>query len=442
MGGPRAQAAALRWLYRFADPERGVGWNPRSAPPPWNLRRTRTLLDLVGAPDRGMAVVIVGGTNGKGSTAALLASLLSASGVRAGLYTQPHLQSDRERVRIDGSAIAGPAFHRAIGRLRPAVGELSRSLPEAGEPTAFELMTVLALRAFASAGCAVAVLEVGLGGRLDATNATDPHLSVITSIGHDHMAVLGTRLSTIAREKAGIVRRGRQALIARQRPAALAAIRAECRSTGAVCVDVAPLGESAAARYGLSLRGAHQRQNAALAIGAARALAELGVAAPTERSIAAGLRRVRWPGRFEVIPGRPTLVLDGAHNAEAAEALAASLREHFRGHGVRLVVGMLRDKDAAAFARAVGPLARAVYATQPRSPRALEATMLAARYRRSGTSKAGSTGARVFPDLAEALDAARADAQGRDIVCVTGSLALVGEARELLGLGVAERLWG
>lgn len=433
---------ALAWLASFADEVRGVGWNPRSTPSPeWNVRRTRTLLDLAGAPDRGLTIVLIAGTNGKGSTAALLASVIGASGVRTGLYTQPHLQSERERVRVDGAAIAEATFTKLAGELEPSVGELRRSLPEAGEPTAFELGTVLALRAFDAAGCAVAVLEVGLGGRLDATNATDPHVSVITSVGHDHMAILGTRLSTIAREKAGIVRAGQPALVARQRSAARAAIRAECARIGASYREIAPLTRAAAARYRLSLRGPHQRQNAALAIAAARALAEYGVAAPSERSIAKGLARVRWPGRFEVVRGEPPIVLDGAHNAEAAAALARTLRERFPGRRVRLVTGMLRDKDAAAFARALRPTAAAVYATQPRGPRALAANALARHYPRSARGAAGRAETRRFSTLAEALVVARADARDREVICVTGSLALVGEARELLGLGVPERLW-
>jgi dihydrofolate synthase/folylpolyglutamate synthase len=423
---------ALDWLFSFADMERGVGWNARSSPAlDWNLRRTRVLLDLLGGPDRRMKLVLVAGTNGKGATAALLASILAASGVRAGLYTKPHLQSYRERLRVDGEAVSEDAFADLVDAIKPHVAALRRLVPAAGEPTTFELTTALALEHFAAEGCTVAVIEVGLGGRLDATNATDPHVSVITSISHDHMRELGTRLDGIAREKAGIVRPGRVAIVASQRRSAAAALRAECARAGALREEVAPLSAGEAARHRLVMRGAHQRQNAALAIAAARALAEHGVPI-SDGAIERGLSGLRWPGRFEVVPGTPTIVLDGAHNDGAALALAAALRQEFPRRDIRLVIGMMRDKDAGAFARALSPLARYVYATMPEASRALPAEALAARY---------GARARAIASLAEALGIARSEAGPREIVCVTGSLALVGSARTLLDLPVSERLW-
>jgi dihydrofolate synthase/folylpolyglutamate synthase len=275
------------------------------------------------------------------------------------------------------------------------------------------------------------VVEVGLGGRLDATNASDPHVSVIAPISHDHTRELGTRLDGIAREKAGIVRPGRVAVVASQPRSAAAALRAECARAGAERREVPALSAAVAARFGLALRGAHQRQNAALAIAAARALAEHGVSLRDD-AIGRALTRVRWPGRFEIVPGAPTIVLDGAHNDGAALALAAALREQFPRRAVRLVVGMMRDKDAAAFARAMAPLARSVYATMPDGPRALAADSLASRY---------GARARSIPALADALRIACREADPRDVVCVTGSLALVGKARSLLDLPVPERLW-
>src|SRR5438132_9995184 len=175
--------AALDWLYSLADQERGVGWNPRaSLESQWKLGRTRALLDLAGAPDRQLTLALVAGTKGKGSTCAMLASILSAAGVRAGLYTKPHLQTYRERIRVDGHAISPKAFAEAVHRIR----RLTRDLPPAaGEATTFEVTTSLALDYFARERCEVGILEVGLGGRLDATNATEPALSVITSISYD-----------------------------------------------------------------------------------------------------------------------------------------------------------------------------------------------------------------------------------------------------------------
>ena len=212
--------AALEWLYSLADQERGVGWNPRASPESqWKLGRTRALLDLAGAPDRQLRIALVAGTKGKGSTCATLASILAAAGVRCGLYTKPHLQTYRERVRVDGRAISEWDFSEAVERMRGFVRDLPRA---AGEPTTFEVTTALALDFFARRECKIAVIEVGLGGRLDATNASDPYLSIITSISYDHTAILGRTLGVIASEKAGILRQGRTALLAEQRPTARA----------------------------------------------------------------------------------------------------------------------------------------------------------------------------------------------------------------------------
>ncbi|MDP9281301.1 MAG: Mur ligase family protein, partial [Chloroflexota bacterium] len=333
----------LDWLLSFSDAARGVGWNTRSNPSlEWNLRRTRVLLDLLGGPDRQLAVVLVAGTKGKGSTAALLASLLAASGVHAGLFTKPHLQSYRERVRVDGAAISSADLDARIAELRLHVARLQRLLPRAGQPTTFELTTALAFAHFAAHGCAVAVIEVGLGGRFDATNATDPHVSVITPISHDHMRELGTSVRRIASEKAGVLRPGRVAVFAQQNAAVAAVLHKAAAALAAVPRVIAPLSSAAAKRHGLALRGAHQRQNAAVAIAAARALAEHGISF-REDAIGRGLRQLRWPGRFEVVPGGPPIVLDGAHNDGSAAALADALRAESPRGGVRLIVGMMQD---------------------------------------------------------------------------------------------------
>ncbi|MGH2499573.1 MAG: bifunctional folylpolyglutamate synthase/dihydrofolate synthase, partial [Candidatus Limnocylindria bacterium] len=211
---------ALSWLYSFADQERGLGWNPAaSADAQWNLPRVRALLERAGWPDRSLRVVLVAGTKGKGSSAALLASVLDAAGSRVGLFTKPHLQSYRERVRVGGAAIDGATLAERVAALRPLIDGLP-----GGPPTTFELTTVLAVAHFAERHCRFAVMEVGLGGRLDATNALESELSIITSIGRDHTAILGNTLGAIAREKAGILRRERPALIAPQRPAAATAL--------------------------------------------------------------------------------------------------------------------------------------------------------------------------------------------------------------------------
>jgi len=405
-----------------------VGWNPRASPDEqWKLGRTRALLDLAGAPDRGLKITLVAGTKGKGSTCAMLASILGAAGVRCGLYTKPHLQSYRERIRIDGVSISGDAFAAAVRRIQSYVGALPRA---AGEPTTFEVTTTMALDEFARQGCTLAVVEVGLGGRLDATNATDPLVSVITSISYDHTAILGRTLGAIAREKAGIMRPGRPTLLAEQRPTAIVALRAVCRKVGAACEVVAPL------EHGVPLAGEHQRQNAALAVAAARLLADVG-----DEAVDHGLRRLRWPGRFEVVGGDPQIVLDGAHNGASAEALAATLENFAGGRPIDLVIGINRDKDARAVLRPLLPLAQSVWTTETAdNPRSLPAADLARLCASLGVT------AHVEGDLAKALDGAiaaskLAAARRRGIVCVTGSLMLVGQVRATLRLPIAETLW-
>jgi dihydrofolate synthase/folylpolyglutamate synthase len=415
-----SESEALAWLYSLADQERGVGWNPRaSADAQWKLGRTRALLDLLDRSDGGLRVVLVAGTKGKGSTCAMLASILAAHGVRTGLYTKPHLQTYRERVRVDGVAISPREFADAVWRMRLVVDELTRTHPEAGEPTTFEVTTALAIDAFSRAGCEIAVVEVGLGGRLDATNALEPELSLITPISYDHTAILGTTLTSIAGEKAGILRPGRPALLAEQRPVAMRALRSACRAVGARCQVIPRLA------HAVAQPGEHQRQNAALALAAARCLTNV-----TDAEAATGLERLHWPGRFEIVDG---IVLDGAHNGASAEALARTLAEFAHGRPVNLVLGINRDKDARAVLRPLLPLATSVWATQAAdNPRALDADELGNWCRRLGVA------ARVTPRLPEALRDARVP---DGLVCVTGSLMLVGQARDALGLPVAERLW-
>ena len=425
-------AVALDWLYSFSDMERGVGWNARSNPRlEWNLRRTRVLLDLAGAPDRTMICVLVAGTKGKGSTATMLARILSGSGIPTGLYTKPHLQSYRERIRVDGVAIEEAAFAQAADLVRPLVRELGRRLPSSGAPTTFELTTVLALSHFAARGCRVAVVEVGLGGRLDATNAVDPHVSVITPISHDHTRLLGSRLSQIALEKAGVLRPGRVAILAPQAASVRATLLRHCAALAAEAREVRPPSSRTLPRDALALGGDHQRVNAAVALAAAGALAEHGVAVRPD-AIAA-LRDLRIPGRFEIVPGEPVTILDGAHNDGSAIALARALHSAFPRRRVRLVIGVMEDKDARAVITPLLERASAVFATRPPGPRGLDARALARLVRGVDVT--------AIDEPADAVAAARSSATRGEVVCVTGSLALVGRARDVLGLPIAERLW-
>lgn len=436
---------SLDWLFRFSDWERGVGWNPSSAPDePWRVGRTRALLDLAGAPDHGLRSVLVAGTKGKGSTATMLDALARAGGWRTGLYTQPHLHSYRERVRLDGEPLQPDLFSALVDRLRSLVDKLRAAHPEAGEPTTFELTTVLALLAFAEARVDLAVLEVGLGGRLDATNAVAPILSLLTTIGLDHTQILGDSIEEIAREKAGIIRPGGTVVAARQRQRARREIVARCEELHARCRFVPPLiavtassrplGTVRAARadtgswVGLGLAGAHQRQNAGVALAAARALWRHGLAL-TPAAVTAALSAVRLPGRFEVVRGSTTWVLDAAHNRDSAVALARTLREAGLGRPRWLVLGIFRDKDARGLLRPLVPEADGVVVTAPKSPRVLDADALAEECRRAR--------ARIVvraPTVAEGLERARVAAGPRGTVVATGSFVVVADARVALGL--------
>jgi dihydrofolate synthase/folylpolyglutamate synthase len=409
--------------------ERGVGWVSGSTPETrWKLERTRKLLDILGAPDRSMTSVLIAGTKGKGSTAAFLASILSARGVRAGLYTQPHLQSYRERIRVDGVAIGSSKLAHEVDVLREAVANLRSRHSDAGEPTTFELTTALALHHFAVSGCAVAILEVGLGGRLDATNAVDPAVSVITPISRDHLAILGPTLTHVAKEKAGVLRHGRPAFIAQQSAEPESTLLAVAEALGADATVVRPLGNEVR----LALAGDHQRMNAALAVAAAGALPGASI---EERAIAAGLRRVCWPGRFEIVRGSPTFVLDGAHNDASAEAFAHTLTAYVGDRPVTLVVGMHADKEVEAVLRPLGSIASRAVATRSQSPRALPADDVAAFCRQLGMTTVVDT------SVAGAIARARDLSSDVAVIAVTGSLAVVGEARDALGLPIVERLW-
>jgi dihydrofolate synthase/folylpolyglutamate synthase len=453
---------ALAWLFRFSDWERGVGWSRDAAPEEvWKLGRTRALLDLADAPDRTLRIVQVAGTKGKGSTVASLEGIVRAAGWRTGVYTQPHLHEYRERVRIDGQPVAPEAFADGVDRLRTLVDRFAELHPEAGAPTTFELTTVLAVLLSASAGVDLMIAEVGLGGRLDATSALDTDLAVLARIGLDHRQILGRTLAEIAGEKVAIVRPGQPVVSVRQRPPAQVVIEAYCADTGAHLRTVSALrevrangaagqvmgrlasGERFQARVGLAQLlegvGEHQRQNAALAVAAAEALVPMGLPL-TVKAVEQGLEAAWLPARLELVGLRPRTLIDAAHNVDSARALADELRR-WRKQPIWLVLGILRDKDAAAILRELLPLADGVVVVTPMSPRALPAEQLAAACARLSdvaVERASSVGAGI--DLAQQL----AGADGG--VAVAGSFATATEARVALGLSEivtpdARRAW-
>ncbi|HET9209893.1 MAG TPA: folylpolyglutamate synthase/dihydrofolate synthase family protein [Thermoanaerobaculia bacterium] len=398
------------------------------------LERARSLLAALGDPQRRFPAVLVAGTNGKGSTAAFLAAIAQSSGYRTGLYTSPHLEVVEERLRIDGRMIAPGRFGRLLADL------VSLAERETGSPpTYFEAVTLAAFQWFAEEKVDLAVVEVGLGGRLDATNLCDPILSLITPIGLDHQEYLGDTLAQIAREKAGILRPDRPALVWTNEPEAAESVRAAAAETGArlrfaadeVRIEsIEPHGWTgqrirlATPRrdYDLeiALLGAHQAINLGLAVRAAETLADLGFDRFNPTAIREGAAACRWPGRLEAIglPGGRRLLLDAAHNPAGAAVLADFLDR--LEEPVDLLFGVLADKDYTEMLSLLAPRARRIVLTTPASPRAKNPAELAALL-------GGREGVFVEPDLGKALE--RALGLGGQTLVACGSIFLIGEIR-------------
>jgi dihydrofolate synthase/folylpolyglutamate synthase len=387
----------------------------------FGLERMERALAALGHPEHRYPVLHVGGTNGKGSTCAMAAAALAAAGHRVGLYTSPHLVSFAERIQVAGVPIPDPALAAAIDEVRRAC-PWHEAGGEGERLTYFEFATLAGLLHFARSGVSVAVVEVGLGGRFDATTAVAPRVTVVARIGLDHTQLLGDTVEQIAFEKAGIFKSGVPAVVhGRQPPGALQVLRDEAARRGA------PLVVAAADYPGpIALPGAHQRGNAALAQAALRQLAGAGVRVP-DQAVAEGIATARWPGRLEALGG---VLLDGAHNPDGAAALAAALRTLHPGRPVELVLGVLSDKDHRGMLAALVPAVRRIHAVTPVSPRARPAGEVAA--------AAAALGADVHAhgSLPEAVACARTSAADGAVVCVAGSLYLVGEARALLAPGL------
>ena len=429
---------ALDYLNSFIDYEKGM---PHSySPVAFNLARAARLLAGLGQPQERYPNVLIAGTKGKGSTAAFLESILRAAGRRTGLYTSPHLHTWRERVQVDRRPIAKPSVAAWMERLRPLVEAMRGG--EQGPPTYYEISTALALGYFAEQGVDVAVLEVGLGGRLDATNVVTPSVAVITTIGYDHMEILGHTLGAIATEKAGIVKPAGWVVSAVQEPEAQAAIESACREREARLWVAAEEGArpvlphvGAALSYPvppvpamLSLHGRFQQGNARVAEAVVLALRAQGWDI-SDAAVSTGLRTARWPGRLEVVGTRPWLVLDGAHNVDSARALREALAEEFDYARLILVAGFSKGHDAAAFFGELAPTAAQVIVTASRHPRSAGTAEAV-----EAARQAGAAPREVVEDVAAALERARALATPDDLICVCGSLFVVAEVREALGL--------
>lgn len=399
------------------------------------LERIGMLLERLGNPHRVCDIVHVAGTNGKGSVCAMIESGLRAAGVRTGLFTSPHLIEPTERIRVGGEPVGAAQFAEAFERVH-AVAErmLAESWIEC-HPTYFETVTAMAFLLFRELGVETAVLEVGLGGRLDATNVVAPRLCVITPIDYDHEALLGKAIESIAREKAGILKPGVAAVLAPQRPEAERVIRMQAQEVGARILAAADWTvtdvelRADGSRFTVQgpcgfrmtvecpLAGEHQLGNAVTAVTALRAL---GIRAEAIRE---GIRRVDWPGRLERVASRPAIILDGAHNPGGARAVASYIERFWAGHRVWLIYGTMRDKAVSEIAGILFPLADEVIVTAPSHPRAVRPEVIA--------ELADHPRLRSAPSLEAALSMAGA-AGPDDVIFITGTLFLVGEARALL----------
>jgi dihydrofolate synthase / folylpolyglutamate synthase len=381
------------------------------------LTRMRALLRALGRPQHAYRTIIVAGTNGKGSTAAMMASILHASGYRTALYTSPHLVDLRERWMIDGTMIAVPLLERSIELLRSAAGKTSIT------PTYFEALTLIAFVAFREAGCEVAVLEVGMGGRLDATNVVRPVASIITPIDIDHTEFLGTTISRIAAEKAGVIHRGSIALTSNDDPKIRAVLRRRAEKFGNRLILVN--GE-----HDTPLAGQFQRRNAALAV---RAAEELRRELPgiTRQTIERGVGATRWRGRLERVDRHGKEIwIDGCHNVHAVAAIAPFIGEHLRPPRL-LVFGVMKDKNVDAIADILFPLFDCVIATEPYPPRSAAAVDLAS------TARARGIASEAEREPRRAIE--RALRSGERTIFIGGSLYLAGAAIQFFDAQREER---
>ena len=406
----------------------------------FSLDEVRILLGALSNPERRFPAVLIAGTNGKGSTAATLASILTEAGMRTGLYTSPHLERPNERIRVGRGEIADGDFARLFFLVSDTADQMVRERKLPQMPSFFEMLTALAFLYFAECGVEIAVLEVGMGGRLDATNVVEPLVSVVTDISLDHMEWLGPTIGAIAREKAGILRAGGTMITLPQHPEAnhvLGQVATELGVRGVSAVPYMPANEAkgpytvetlgATVKVDSPLKGAHQQRNVALAIAAAVELAEQHGFRVSPAAIEEGIHRTEWPGRLERMTSAGVeWVLDVAHNPAGAWALRAGLRGILEERKPRILIfSCLRDKPVAEMAQILFPLFERVIVAPIHAARAAAVEHLLA------AAKATGTAATATESVREALETAQRDAAG-GVVVVSGSVYLVGEARAML----------
>jgi dihydrofolate synthase/folylpolyglutamate synthase len=432
---------ALDYIYSFIDQEKlqPDKYSPRR----FDLTNMHALMGMLGDPHNRLQAVHVAGTKGKGSTCAMIASVLQAAGYRAGLFTQPHLHTFRERIQIDGRLISEEDMVTLLEKQRPSIEELS-------DPSTFEIMTALAFQYFAEQEVDFAVIETGLGGRLDTTNVLDPLVSVITSISYDHTYILGNTLEEIAGEKAGIIKEGKPVVCAPQRPEAQKVIADTCRARNAPLVlvgqewlwertetnmegqglrltcqmpDAAGLMSGGASEeFWVPFLGSYQLINATTAVATLDQLYRQGVDISLEQ-VREGLRFARWPGRLEILSRNPLLVMDGAHNVDSVRRMTRTLTEDLPFDRLIVVAGFSADKDIAGMMDELASRADEVVLTKSIHPRAADPEQVAKQYADTRTHIT------TVEDVPAALWFALQKARPEDLVCVTGSLFVVAEAR-------------
>ena len=401
------------------------------------LDRMIQLMERLGEPHLDFKSVHIAGTNGKGSTAAFISSALGKAGYKTGLYTSPHLERFSERIKINDAEISEDDINAISDEVKAA----ARSLP-AGEPTYFEFTTAMAFVYFARQDVDIAIIETGLGGRLDATNIISPLVSVITPVALDHADYLGSTIEEVAAEKAGIIKESIPVIIGKQEAAAatiLSTIAAEkgartflydsdfkLNNSGEDCFDYSGVSEGLN-NVEISLYGAHQQENASVALACLEVLAGSGFALSAD-VLRKGVRETSWPGRFEVVSSNPEIILDGAHNPSAAKGLAASLKNRFDGNKGVIVAGFMADKDIEGILAELAPLASTIILTRPSEDRAFDPAGGASEIKKS-LKRCETT---VIPDIKEAIDKGIMLAKEKSFIIITGSLYTVGEARTIL----------
>ena len=440
--------AALAYIEAFIDYERSPDFSRQARR--YNLDRISLLLNRLGNPHDRLKVIHIAGSKGKGSTAALVASALTQAGYKTGLFTSPHLITPRERCRIDGVLISEAEIARCIERIKPAIEAVSAS--NFGPVSFFEIYTALAFYYFADTATDFAVIEVGLGGRLDATNVVSPVATVITPIGLEHTAILGETYTEIAAEKAEIIKDGCPLTLAPQHPDARTVIEKVANERDASIVEASTHGVNCPSVYCLikdddgvpvaqqfdvetdsesypqltiPLLGYHQYVNATTAIATIECLKQTGYAIPKD-SVYAGFKNVQWHGRIQTVRSVPLVVLDGAHSPAAMQVLCSTLRESFRYDQAIFIVSLMKDKNLIAIGDVLSKTADTVITTQVSdNPRVMPAEVV----RDAWSSICPSVTA--YPKPEDAITKALASASPTDLICITGSLYLVGQALKI-----------